>query len=122
MVAGFLSTFFIPFITAPNQSVWQSKTPPELQGRVFALRGMFQMVTIPIGYLIAGPLADRVFEPAMSVGGGLASTFGWISGVGPGAGMGLMFAISAMGGLLTSIFGFSNSALRNVERDLPDAV
>lgn len=122
MIAGFLSTFFIPFITSPNQSVWQSKTPPELQGRVFALRGMLQMATIPLGFLIAGPLADHFFEPAMNPGGNLAGVFAWISGVGPGAGMGLMFAFTAIGGLLTGVIGYAIPAIRNVERDLPDVV
>ncbi|NMB54976.1 MAG: MFS transporter [Leptolinea sp.] len=122
IIAGFISNMTVPFITAPNQSIWQSKTPPELQGRVFALRGMLQMITIPVGYLAAGPLADCVFEPAMSVEGNLAGVFGWISGVGPGAGMGLMFACTALGGLLTAILGYASPAVRHVESDLPDMV
>jgi MFS transporter, DHA3 family, macrolide efflux protein len=122
MVAGFVSTFFIPFITSPNQSIWQSKTPPEIQGRVFALRGMLQMATIPLGYLAAGPLADHLFEPAMRNGGTLATYFGWITGVGPGAGMALMFACTAIGGFLTAVIGYSVNGVRNVENDLPDAL
>ncbi len=122
VIAGFISNFSVPFISAPNQAVWQAKTPPELQGRVFALRGMLQMVTIPIGYLAAGPLADRVFEPAMAVGGRLAGSLGFLTGTGPGAGMALMFVITAIGGMLTGVFGFASPALRNVEHDLPDAI
>jgi len=122
VLAGFISNLSVPFISGPNQAIWQAKTPPELQGRVFALRGMLQMVTIPIGYLAAGPLADHVFEPGMAAGGSLAGIFGWISGVGPGAGMGLMFACTALGGLVTSIVGYSMKPLRYVERDLPDVV
>ena len=122
ILAGFISNLSVPFISSPNQAVWQVKTPPELQGRVFALRGMLQMVTIPIGFLVAGPVADHIFEPGMSVGGWMSPLFGWISGVGPGAGMGLMFACSALGGCLTGIIGFCVPAIRHVERDLPDAV
>ncbi len=122
VIAGFISNFSVPFISAPNQAVWQAKTPPELQGRVFALRGMFQMATIPIGYLAAGPLADQIFEPAMMVGGSLARKLGFLTGTGPGAGMALMFVFTAIGGILTGVFGFASPALRNVERDLPDAV
>jgi MFS family permease len=122
ILAGFFANLSVPFITAPNQAIWQVKTPPELQGRVFAVRGMLQMLTIPLGYLVAGPLADKVFEPAMNVGGWLSSTFGWISGAGPGAGMGLMFAISALGGTLTGLIGFCIPAIRNVESELPDVV
>ncbi len=122
MLAGFISNLSVPFISSPNQAVWQAKTPPDLQGRVFALRGMLQMVTIPIGFLVAGPVADHFFEPGMLAGGWMSPLFGWISGIGPGAGMGLMFACSALGGCLTGLIGFCVPALRNVEGDLPDAV
>jgi hypothetical protein len=100
--------------------MWQSKTPPEIQGRVFALKGMIQPATIPLGYLMAGPLADKVFEPGMSVAGALASAFGWITGTGPGAGMGLMFACTALGGTLVCLIGYAVPVVRHLERDLPD--
>jgi hypothetical protein len=48
--------------------------PPDIQGRVFAVRRMIGQFTAPIGYLIAGPMADFVFEPLMAEGGPLAST------------------------------------------------
>jgi MFS family permease len=120
MLAGFISNLFIPFITAPNQAIWQCKVPPEIQGRVFSLRGMMQMATIPLGYLLAGPLADHVFEPGMRVGGNLAHLFGWLAGTGPGSGMGLMFACTAISGCLTAIISYSVPAVRHVENDLPD--
>ncbi len=121
LFAGFNSTFFIPFITAPNHSIWQSKTPPEIQGRVFSLRGMLQMCTIPIGFLAAGPLADRVFEPAMQPDGVLAPYLGHLIGTGPGTGMAFMFVFTAIGGFLTAVFGYLSRPVRNVEKDLPDA-
>lgn len=120
MAAGFLSNLSVPFISAPNQAIWQQKTPSHLQGRVFSLRGMLQMMTIPVGYLLAGPLADHVFEPAMQSGGVLAGTFSWLAGVGPGSGMALMFAFTAIGGMLTGVIGYSIAAVRNLEEDLPD--
>lgn len=58
----------------------------------------------------------------MMVGGNLSQTFGWVSGVGPGAGMGLMFAITALCGLLTGIISYAVPAVRHVEQDLPDTV
>jgi MFS family permease len=120
ILAGFMSNFFIPLFLAPIQAMWQSKTPPEIQGRVFALKGMIQPATIPLGYLMAGPLADKVFEPGMSVAGALASAFGWITGTGPGAGMGLMFACTALGGTLVCLIGYAVPVVRHLERDLPD--
>ncbi|MCX6100512.1 MAG: hypothetical protein NTV92_03665, partial [Candidatus Bipolaricaulota bacterium] len=44
----------------------------------------------PVSMLLAGPLADRVFEPGMRQGGALAGVFGPLVGTGPGAGMALM--------------------------------
>jgi hypothetical protein len=72
---------------------------------------------MPLGYLLAGFLADRVFEPAMAVGGSLAGVFGFLVGTGPGAGMGLMFVCTCVLGLLTSLSGFLVPAVRRVEED-----
>ena len=77
---------------------------------------------MPVGYLLAGPLADRLFEPAMAVGGALAPLFGPLVGVGPGAGMALMFLCTWALGTLTSLSGYVWRAARRVEVDLPDAV
>ncbi len=118
--AAFSAAFFIPFIVASNRAIWQAKVPPYLQGRVFAVQNMFQTGSMPLGYLLAGPLADRVFEPAMAAEGALASTFGWLVGVGPGAGMGLMFLGTAVFGTVMSITGYLFRSIRNVENDLPD--
>jgi hypothetical protein len=75
---------------------------------------------IPIGTLIAGPLAENVFEPMMMTGGVIARLFGKIIGTGPGAGMSLLFITT---GIL--IFGltplsFAIPAIRDAESLLPD--
>lgn len=120
-VAGaFLAAFFVPFILAADRSIWQSKVPPGLQGRVFAVQGMARTVAMPLGYLLAGPLADFVFEPAMSPGGALAPLFGPLVGTGPGAGMALMFLGTAAAGVLMSLSGYLFRPIRHVEDDLPD--
>ena len=36
--AAFCSMLFLPFINGSNQSIWQSKVAPDVQGRVFATR------------------------------------------------------------------------------------
>ncbi len=119
-VAAFLEEVFIPFITGAERAIWQSKVAPDVQGRVFSTKGMFQLATLPIGYLLAGPLADRVFEPAMAVSGSLSGIFGWLVGTGPGAGMGLMFACTSILGMAMSLSGYLFRSVRNVENDLPD--
>jgi hypothetical protein len=66
-----------------------------------------------IGLLITGPLADRVFEPAMQPGGFLAAIFGGILGTGAGAGMALLYAISALGLFLVAVGGYACGLLRD---------
>lgn len=119
-VAAFLAAVFIPFITSAERAIWQSKVAPDVQGRVFSTKGMFQLATVPIGYLLAGLLADRVFEPAMAVSGSLSDVFGWLVGRGPGAGMGLMFVCTSILGMAMSLSGYLSRSVWNVEIDLPD--
>ncbi|MCA9975409.1 MAG: MFS transporter, partial [Anaerolineales bacterium] len=69
IVAAVASSFFIPLLIGSNRAIWQVKVPPDVQGRVFAAQGALQTAMIPLGYLIAGPLADKLFEPAMLPGG-----------------------------------------------------
>lgn len=114
---------FIPLASASSQAVFQSKVAPDIQGRVFSIRAMIARSVMPISYLIAGPLADRVFGPLMDVNGAWAGTFlGTFLGTGAGRGIGLMFVISALAGILASILAFSNPHIRNIEDELPDAL
>ena len=62
----FVFLFFIPIAAALSQAVWQVKIPPDVQGRVFAMRAMLSYSIIPLSNLLAGPLADNVFEPLMA--------------------------------------------------------
>jgi MFS family permease len=109
-----------PLVNASNQAIWQAKVAPEVQGRVFAARRLIAWLVIPLSRLVAGPLADHVFEPAMQEGGTLVPTFGWMVGQGPGAGLGLMFVLF---GALSSVVGLSGYAfpvVREAEDRLPD--
>lgn len=120
VTGAFMAAFFVPFIIGANRAIWQAKVPPAIQGRVFSVQSMLQTASMPLGYLLAGPLADHLFEPAMAANGSLAQSFGWLVGVGPGAGMGLMFVCTAVLGTLISLSGYLITAVRRVESDLPD--
>jgi len=93
-----------------------------LQGRVFATRLLISQLSVPASMLLAGPLADNVFEPAMRSGGSLEALFGQIVGTGPGAGMSLMFVIAGTLGILVGVSGFAFRAVRNIEDILPDHI
>lgn len=102
--------------------IWQSKVASDVQGRVFAIRGAIVLATPPIASLVAGPLADRVFEPLLAVNGPLAGSVGQITGVGPGRGIGLLLISMGLLLVLASVVGYLYPRLRLVEEELPDAV
>lgn len=110
----------IPILNGSNQAIWQAKVPPSMQGRVFATRRMIAQITFPLALLFAGPLADKVFEPAMMGGTPLSAAFGWLVGTGPGAGMSLMLVFSGLLGAAVGVGGYLFPAVRNAEDILPD--
>lgn len=115
--AAFAMHCLIPLINSCSQAIWQSKTPLDRQGRVFAVRGTIALSTAPLAYLVAGPLADGVFSPLASTG--VAQT---LLGAGPGRGIGLVFVVAGALTLLVQCAGFLYPRLRRVEGELPDAV
>ena len=117
---NFALNFMIPILNGSNQAIWQAKVAPDLQGRVFAVRRLIGQITFPLATLVAGPLADYVFEPAMMAGGALAGAFDWLVGVGPGAGMGLIIVLAGCLGVVFSLGGYLFPAIRDVETLLPD--
>lgn len=114
--------FALPFSNGSSQALWQAKVPPDIQGRVFAIRRMIAWSTIPLAYLLAGPLADRVFNPLMREGGPLAASVGSLIGVGPGRGAGLLLILAGFLISLVSIAGLLHPRIRRVDLELPDAL
>ena len=103
-----------------NQALWQSKVPPDLQGRVFAVRRLIGMGFSPLASLAAGPLADRLLEPAMRQGGSLAPILGPVFGVGPGSGIALLFAGSGLATALVGVIAWFIPITRHTESLIPD--
>jgi DHA3 family macrolide efflux protein-like MFS transporter len=118
--ATFVFAFSVSSTLAASQAIWQSKIDPALQGRVFAVRRMIAWSTLPLAYVIAGPLADRVFNPLLVMGGPLSGTVGRAMGVGPGRGIGLLFVFLGTFVVLISAVAFMSPRLRFLEQELPD--
>jgi MFS family permease len=116
----FLTAFFGPIINGSNQAIWQAKVAPDVQGRVFTTRRLIAWLVSPISQLLAGPLADRVLEPAMAEGGTLAPVFSWLVDTGTGAGMALLFVFTGLLAALTGLSGYLFPVVRNAEDILPD--
>jgi MFS transporter, DHA3 family, macrolide efflux protein len=120
MLFGLLLT--APIIQGCSQVIWQSKTPIDVQGRVFAVRRMIAFSCTPLAYLLVGPLVDKVFTPALSEGGALAGSVGRIIGVGPGRGISFLFICLGVLGVIAATSGALYPRLRNVEHELPDVL
>ena len=111
-VAAFFFYFALPIIYGSSQVIWQTKVVPHLQGRVFAMRGMAGGVSLSFAYVVAGFLADHIFEPSLAVGGPLADSVGSVVGVGPGRGIGLLFVLVGILTVFLAISGYSYKELR----------
>ncbi len=118
VAAAFATALLNPMVNSSNQAIWQAKVPPDVQGRVFSTRRLIAQVTIPIAMLLAGPLADDVFEPGMQAG--KLAAFEGLVGSGPGAGMGLIFVICGILIVVTTVGAYAVRAIREAEIILPD--
>lgn len=121
-VGAFVYVMCQPVLSSCSQTIWQSKVPAHLHGRVFAMRRMVGMSALPLALLLAGPLADRFFEPAMSEGGLLAGSLGRVLGTGEGRGIGLFFIALGLLMLASVVAGLRIPSLRHIERELPDVL
>ncbi len=116
--ALFMLMLPIPMINAAAMSLLQVKTPPDLQGRVFAALGQLATVLIPVSYLISGPLADNVFEPA--VGTPAWEAFAPFLGNTSGSGMALIMVIAGVILIVSTAAALSVRSIREMERNIPD--
>jgi DHA3 family macrolide efflux protein-like MFS transporter len=121
-VSGFFFLLSVPIATGCSQALWQRKVEPDVQGRVFSVRRMIAWSMEPLAILLAGPLADRVFEPLMATGGPLADSVGRVIGAGPGRGVGLMFIIAGLLSAAVSLAAYAMPRVRHVEDEIPDAI
>jgi MFS transporter, DHA3 family, macrolide efflux protein len=109
-----------PILLGCAQALWQVKVPLDFQGRVFAVRDTVTRSALLLGYLITGPLADRVFEPRLAPEGAWAGVFGPLLGTGPGRGVALMLVLSGALPILAAVAGWLFPQVRRVEDQLPD--
>ena len=120
VIGGVIAFFVIPIANGSSQAIWQAKVEPDVQGRVFAARRVLAQIAGPVAILMAGPLADSVFEPMLQEGGSLAGSVGQIIGVGPGRGIAFLFIILGGLSIMFTILAYMYPRLRNLEDEIPD--
>ena len=121
-IGAFCAHFTIAIVSGSSQAIWQSKIEPGMQGRVFAIQHTIARAATPLAYLLAGPLADRIFEPLLDSGGPLAGSMGRVVGTGPGRGIGLLFVVMGVLKMAVSAAGYALPRVRLIEDELPDAI
>jgi MFS transporter, DHA3 family, macrolide efflux protein len=108
----------LAFVNAPVLSILQAKTPPDMQGRVFAVIDQISLALMPPAYLLYGYLADNVLEPA--VGTPAWSALAPLVGNSRGAGMAVIYVAAGIVMAVSSALVYALPLLRRMEATLPD--
>lgn len=108
----------LPLNSALFISIIQKKTPPDMQGRVFAVSSQLLMLATPLSFLITGPLVDEVLEPA--VGSPVWQFVAPLVGNDSGAGMRLVMVVTGLLILIPTVLVYALPAIRHMESNLPD--
>ncbi|MGD1936993.1 MAG: MFS transporter [Cyanophyceae cyanobacterium] len=112
----FCSSLNFPLLGSCTNALWMEKVPSEHQGKVFAARSLGLEIVSALSALLAGPLGDRFFEPAMGSPVGLARWFVPVFGSGSGAGLAMLYVLCAIAMALVGLAGFCLPALQSLER------
>jgi hypothetical protein len=107
--------FFFPIVGAASGALKQRIVPHVLQGRVFAADQLLQTAGIALGILVAGPLADQIFEPAFSLPDSWANGLSWLVGSEPRSGMALLVLLAGIGGVATGLLSLFARSIRTIE-------
>ncbi|CAM3895630.1 MFS transporter [Vibrio aquimaris] len=109
MVIALMMTLLFVMVESVNQVIWQTSVPSELQGRVLSVQTLVTQMSLPLAFLVAGPMADFVFEPMLNEGGLLASNVGEIIGIGPGRGIAFLYSVCGLMILLSVAIFYKKS-------------
>jgi hypothetical protein len=113
--AQFCSSLTFPLLGSSETAIWMQKITPEIQGRVFAANALVVQVFSAFASLIAGPLAEYVFEPILHQNNRFTSPLNFIVGTGTNGGVALLYILTSISLLLVGLGGYFLPALRRLE-------
>ncbi len=102
-LAAFGFFLALPFVNTSLEVLFRQGIQKELQGRVWSLISLVSQLGMLTAFALAGPLADRVFNPLLTADGRLAGSVGRWIGTGAARGSGLLVIVS---GSFLAIFSF----------------
>lgn len=112
-VGSFFWLFTIPIIEAAEQTVLQRAIPLERQGRVFGFAQLIENAAAPITAFLMAPLAEAVFVPWMTDGGGVDLIGDWF-GVGPARGLAVVFTLAGLAGIAVTLAVWRSPSYRRL--------
>lgn len=108
----------LPLNNALYKSTLQIKTPPDLQGRVFAVMNQLYLLGSTTSFLLTGYLVDRVVNPWAKT-----APLPWLERLGlggPAAGISLVLLVAGLLVMLSAGMALGRRPVRTLEADLPD--
>jgi hypothetical protein len=115
--AVFAGNCLVPFLTANVEYIMRTEVPLDMQGRVFAARNTLQYGSIPLGYLVGGILADKVFEPLMNHSSSMQKVLSILVGSGKGSGIAVIYILIALLGFLGCCLFRFNKELKVFDKE-----
>ena len=121
LLAAGMAVFMLmmPFAEAAEQTVLQKVVPFERQGRVFGFSQSVEQAASPLTAFLMGPIAQFVVIPFMTDGWG-ADTLGPWFGTGADRGLALVFVVTGVAGLLTTLLAMRSRSYRRLSRTFAD--
>lgn len=113
--AQFCSSLNFPLMDSAETAIWMEQIAPAMQGRIFAANAFVLQVASAIATLMAGPLAERVFEPLFLPGGLVSKVIGGVIGDRAGVGLSFLYILCALTMVLVGIVGFNLPKVRTIE-------
>lgn len=113
--AAFVCLFSGSASVACSSALWMRKTPLARQGSIFSLLAASNLLVMCLVLLVGGYLADAVLEPALLHDGAWSATIGSWFGTGKGRGIGFLFFVAGLCGLVLSAVALSSAKLRKLK-------
>ncbi|MCX8095129.1 MAG: MFS transporter [Caldisericia bacterium] len=111
-IFGFIISSLGVITNSSSQAIWQSKIPPQLQGRVFSARRVIAQLSGIIPMITSGPIIDNVISKFFVDNNRFLSFFG----KGKSGAMSFMAFLSGILVVIVAISAFLNKLVMNVEK------
>ena len=115
IISGFLFFATLPYANTSIDVLIRKSIDNEKQGRAWGLISLISQLGYVVAFVLAGVLADYVFNPALAEGGVLADTVGRVIGTGETRGIGFLVVLAGLGLIITALIISKSKSIREME-------